>query len=221
MEKPNNDINTYYSKRASEYEQIYYREIPERQQEIAEIEEYLIELVNGKSVVELACGTGYWTERMSRTARCVLSSDYSLEMIAEAQKKDYVCPTQFVQADMYGMPVQRHSFDIAVFGFWFSHEPVQRYEKFFRLLKSFVKTTGQIWLLDNNSPAEGDQFKSTGTDEHGNNYKQRFLNNGEEYSVLKNYFEENQLKEIFEAEFDIEDLIYKKYYWHILLRPKQ
>lgn len=220
MNNPNNDINSYYSKRASEYEQIYYRDIPERQQEIADIERYLENLVTGKSILELACGTGYWTACMSKSAKCIISSDYSAEMISEAKKKTYICPTQFVQADMYSMPIPPHSVDMAIFGFWFSHEPKQKYEQFFKLIKSFVKKDGQIWLLDNNSPAEGDEYKSTGIDEYGNNYKQRFLNNGEEYSVLKNYFDEKLLIEIFEAEFEIKELIYKKYYWHILLKPK-
>ena len=54
-------LNEYYEKRAPFYEQIYYRDHEGRQNELAEERERLTELARGRSVLELAFGTGYWT----------------------------------------------------------------------------------------------------------------------------------------------------------------
>ena len=52
-------LEKYYSKRASEYEQIY--EKPERQHELEWLRNRIPMLFRGKTVLEVACGTGYWT----------------------------------------------------------------------------------------------------------------------------------------------------------------
>ena len=219
--KNEKDSNNYYNQRASEYEQIYYYDIPERRKEIDDEVARLKTLVKNKSVLELACGTGYWTTRISETARQIITSDISEQMITEAQKKEYHCSTHFVRSDLSNPPFAKESFDIIVLGFWFSHEPKQSYDSLIKSLQSLIKPDGQIWMIDNNPPAEGSQFKSKGSDEHGNNYKLRFLDNGSEFVVLKNYFTENSLKEIFSPYFNLKSIIFKKYYWSIVLENKK
>ena len=49
----------YYARRAQEYEQIYQK--PERQIKLALLKAYLIKLLAERDVLEVACGTGYWT----------------------------------------------------------------------------------------------------------------------------------------------------------------
>ncbi|MFZ1683717.1 MAG: class I SAM-dependent methyltransferase, partial [Candidatus Zixiibacteriota bacterium] len=98
-----NDKETadYYQKRAAEYEKIYYREVPERRKEIDDEADRLRDLVRGKRVLELACGTGYWTAVMSETASAITAVDLWPEMIAEAKKKRLVCPVEFAASDMF------------------------------------------------------------------------------------------------------------------------
>ncbi len=213
--------NEYYSKRASEYEQIYYRDNKERRQEIEDDVERLKVLAKGKSVLELACGTGYWTTQVSETALSVIATDFSDEMIVEAKKKEYHCPIQFMQADLHHLPFAEPSCDLLLLGFWFSHEPCQDYEKLFKTLLGQIKTHGKIWMIDNNPPAEGDKFQAVGKDAHGNNYKRRFLDDDTEYKILKNYFSKESLREIFEPYFEIESLIHNKYYWSTVLSAKR
>src|SRR5512143_3672924 len=117
------ETEDYYRARASEYEQIYYREVPKRRREIDEEVERVAKLVKGKSVHDLACGTGYWTQVISRTAKRVTAIDVSGEMLAEAKKKSYVAPVEFVEADMFTYTFEKKPFDIITVGFWFSHQP--------------------------------------------------------------------------------------------------
>jgi len=219
MKKPDSLIN-YYRLRAPEYEQIYYRDIPEKRRELADEATRLGHLVKGKSVLDLVCGTGYWTKVMAESATMVVATDISREMIAEARQKDYAQPVYFVLADLYRLPFANGTFDVVTLGFWFSHEPVQNYGPFLDELKSLAGEKGLIWMIDNNPPAEGPKYKSVGTDEFGNNYRQRYLDSGEEFAILKNYFAEDQLREIFSPQFEIESLIFNECYWSVVLKPR-
>ncbi|MEW6050754.1 MAG: class I SAM-dependent methyltransferase [Candidatus Zixiibacteriota bacterium] len=211
------DTVNYYRARAAEYEQIYYREVPERRQELADEVIRLRSLASGKTVLELACGTGYWTQVLSETARQVTAIDISPEMLSEAKKKPLGCPVEFVQGDMFSRQWPDHAFDLIAVGFWFSHQPRQEYDKLFDLYAHCVTDNGLIWMIDNNPPAEGSGHQTIGTDEFGNNYKQRFLDNGERYVILKNYFSEQDLLSLFSRRFRIIRMIYKTYYWSVQL----
>lgn len=217
MKKPDSLIH-YYRLRAPEYEQIYYRDFPAKRKELDDEATRLERLVEGKAVLDLACGTGYWTEVISRGANFIIASDISAEMIAEARKKEYGRLPQFVRADLYRLPFAAGAFDVVTLGFWFSHEPKQDYDRFFELIKPLVKEGGLFWMIDNNPPAEGPKLQSVGQDEFGNNYKQRFLDSGEEFAILKNYFSADQLRKILSPHFEIESLIYNECYWSVVLK---
>jgi len=217
MKRPDSIIN-YYSLRAPEYEQIYYRDIPQKRKELADEAARLARLVEGKSVLDLVCGTGYWTKVMAETAGIVVASDISEEMIVEARKKEYSQPVHFVRADLYRLPFAGGRFDIVTLGFWFSHEPVQNHGPFLDMLKSLAGDDGLVWMIDNNPPAEGPKYRSVGKDEFGNNYRQRFLDSGEEFAILKNYFTVSQLENILSPHFTIESLIYNECYWSVVLK---
>lgn len=217
MFKPDKQIE-YYTKRAPEYEQIYYRDIPERRKEIDDETIRLKHLVKDKNILDLACGTGYWTKIFSETARSITACDISNEMLNEAKNKNYSCPVEFLIADINQLPFKKNSFDFITLGFWFSHHPKQDYITLFKNLKSILKNNGTIWMIDNNPPTEGANLESAGDDEHLNNYKKRSLDNGEEYIIIKNYFSDDQLKQIFSPNFHINSLIFKKYYWSVVLK---
>ncbi len=209
----------YYRHRAAEYEQIYFREIPERRKEIDDEADRLRALVAGKAVLEMACGTGYWTKVMSETAAHVTASDIWPEMLAQAKQKQFGCPVEFIAADMFAHPWPEKAFDVVAVGFWFSHQPKQEFDNFFELLRKPLKPGGKVWLIDNNPPAEGTHHEFVRKDEFGNSFKRRYLENGEQHVILKNYYEEEELRRIFEPAMSIERMTYKKYYWSVVLKP--
>jgi ubiquinone/menaquinone biosynthesis C-methylase UbiE len=63
------ELQTYYSRRAREYELIY--EKPERQSDLAQLKRILRSLLASQTVLELACGTGYWTQVIAEKAKSV------------------------------------------------------------------------------------------------------------------------------------------------------
>jgi demethylmenaquinone methyltransferase/2-methoxy-6-polyprenyl-1,4-benzoquinol methylase len=59
-------MRDYYAARAPEYDRVYQK--PERQQDLRAIEAWLPSVFQAKSILEIACGTGYWTQFLSSTS---------------------------------------------------------------------------------------------------------------------------------------------------------
>jgi ubiquinone/menaquinone biosynthesis C-methylase UbiE len=83
----NTDIVTYYRDRAKEYEEIYFK--PERQEELKKLEDILKNVFKDKTVIEIACGTGYWTEKISETAKSIFATDINNLVLEVALSKKY------------------------------------------------------------------------------------------------------------------------------------
>lgn len=211
------EMEQYYRERAPEYEQIYYRDDPARRGAIDAEVARLKKLVAGKAVLELACGTGYWTAGMSRTAESILASDLSGEMIKEARSKTYDCPVEFVAADMFSHDFGLAAFDVVALGFWYSHQPRQELGPLYEVLERPLKPGGRIWMVENNPPAEGSANHSVRKDKYGNNFKKRYLDDGREFVILKNYFERAELAALLSERYEILSLDYGTYYWSAVL----
>ena len=85
------DLVTYYAKRAAEYEAIYQK--PERQSDLRELENLLRRDFAGRNVLEIACGTGYWTERVASVADSIVALDIN-ESVLEIGFSDEACLNQ-------------------------------------------------------------------------------------------------------------------------------
>ena len=110
----------YYSRRAHEYERIYQK--PERQADLARLTEHLRCAAAGRRVLELACGTGYWTAALANAAESILATDASEEVLEVARAKR-LDPSRvsFTRADAYN-PMQRsRDFTAGLAAFWWSH----------------------------------------------------------------------------------------------------
>lgn len=221
-EKPGDDqqLIQYYRQRASEYEQIYYRDQPARRAELEANIEPLKAMVRDRTVLDLACGTGYWLEKMSETARYLVAADISREMIAEARGKNFIHPVDFVNADLHRAPFRDGQFEVVTLGFWYSHHPRQAYDDLFDTICRPLKSAGRVWMIDNNPPAEGITRESAGYDEQGNHYTWRSLNNGKKFVIMKNYPSEQELREALGARFLIDKLTFGTFYWSVELTAR-
>jgi len=66
----------YYGQRAPEYEDIYRRNDPVRQTELNEIGQIVRTTFLGKRVLEVACGTGFWTQIIAEGAETAAKEDW-------------------------------------------------------------------------------------------------------------------------------------------------
>src|SRR5437762_7737196 len=93
-------IESYYAKRAKEYERIYTK--AERQDDLQTLRTSLAETFRRKRVLEIACGTGYWTEVLARSAASVTAVDINDEVLELARAK--LLTARFERGDVYALP---------------------------------------------------------------------------------------------------------------------
>lgn len=206
------ELVDYYRRRAGEYEKIY--AWPERQADLAILEKTIPERLKGRSVIEVACGTGYWTERISRTAKRIVATDVAPEPMAIARSKTYSCPVELRSADAYLLPDSLGSFDAAFAGFWWSHVPLSRRQAFLDSLHARLAPGSRVVLFDNRY-VEGAMHPIAETDAEGNTYQRRRLEDGSENRVLKNFPSEEELRACFTRKLDYLAL---RYYWLVEYR---
>lgn len=207
----NKNLVSYYSERAKEYEKIYQN--PAEQEDLQTSEKIFQDLFARKTVLEIACGTGYWTERIAKTATSIYATDIneSVIEIAKARQKDNII---FAVADMFDFTPDE-KFDAVFAGFIWSHILLEDLDKFIEKLKSFLKPNGTIVFIDGNAVAgtNHDLKNITKTDEYGNTFQTRKLENGSSHLVLKNFpTKEFLVQKLSKIATDI-NFINLKYYW--------
>ena len=185
----------YYAKRAAEYERIFDK--PERQADLAVLRKRVAQLFSGRTVLELACGTGWWTEHIAPHAREVTAIDANEEVLAIARAKAY--PPQrvrFSKGDAYAPPDcgSRHirPHDALFAGFWWSHVPLARLDAFLASATRAVASGALIAFLDNRY-VEGSSTPIARRDAEGDTWQQRTLADGSSHEVLKNFPGEDEL----------------------------
>lgn len=206
----NEDLIYYYNKRAKEYEIIYDK--PERQNDLAKAKELLQTTFLNKQVLEVACGTGYWTESIAATAKEILATDVNDAVIEIARSKTYVnTKVRFERKDIFQL--QSNIKHESLFGgFIWSHIKLQELNRFIITINDLVKTGGTIVLMDNNY-VEGSNTPLSGTDEFGNTYQERKLEDGTMHKVLKNFLNEKFMHEILSNKARDIEIINLKYFW--------
>jgi SAM-dependent methyltransferase len=205
------ELVDYYRRRASVYEAIY--EKPERQDDLEFIRQALAPRLQGARVLEIACGTGYWTERIAPAAASVVATDLADETLRIAQAKRYPPrKLSFLVADAYALSRELGTFDAAFAGFWWSHIPLARIDEFLVSLHSRLERGARVLFLDNRY-VEGNSTPISEVDADGNTYQLRSLPGGTTVRVLKNFPSEAELRERlsrFTAALRFELL---QYYW--------
>jgi len=211
-----NDLVSYYHQRAKEYEKIYSK--PERQNDILQSAEQLQDLFRDKDIFEIACGTGFWTQFISQSARSVLATDVNLAVIEIARQKKISNPAVvFEVADLYKFNPDK-KFQSVFGGFIWSHILKQDLPQFYKTLNSFVGKDGTIVLMDNRY-VEGSNHPITRTDEFGNTYQVRKLEDGSTHEVLKNFATEEFLKQVLEGLGAELVFIPLNYFWILSYKP--
>jgi ubiquinone/menaquinone biosynthesis C-methylase UbiE len=201
-------LETYYAKRAAEYEKIF--EKPERQADLARMRVDIPALFACERVLEIACGTGYWTPLIAAKAESVLATDYNEETLAIARSKRYPKGNvRFERADAYALPAWPQKFSACYAGFWWSHVPVRKLERFLAGLHARLQPGARVLFMDNRY-VEGSSTPISRTDGEGNTYQSRKLADGSRHEVLKNFPSAADLRALLGPGVEITEY---EYYW--------
>jgi SAM-dependent methyltransferase len=142
------DQVAYYRARAPEYDRTAYGDDLAGAQ--ARIARTLDRLAPSGSILELACGTGMWTEALAARAEHLLAVDTSPEAldIARARVSEEVRLqiADVLRDDPPWSPVER--FDIVVMAFWLSHVPRSRAMPFLDRVGSWLVPGGRLLIVD-------------------------------------------------------------------------
>ncbi|MEM6321736.1 MAG: methyltransferase domain-containing protein [Bacteroidota bacterium] len=211
-------IKNYYQKRAKEYELVYKK--PERQLDLTHLHTFLKEQFKNKYVLEVACGTGYWTKTIAESCTEICAIDNSEEVLKLAHSKSYPPNTVvFGQYDLWQFGEEHNEFDSVFGGFIWSHILKKDLPKFLKILLQQTHAKGELIFIDNKY-VEGSSTPISRTDEDGNTYQIRQLQNGEEYEVLKNFPTKAEVMALV-AELGVE-MEWKEleYYWILKLKRR-
>jgi SAM-dependent methyltransferase len=203
-------MQSYYAARAAEYDRIYLK--PERQADLRAIEQWLPPKFTGARVIEVACGTGYWTQFIAPVAARVLALDTAPETISIAKSRVPAGKVDFLVGDAYALPPSIGQFDAAFAGFWFSHVPTARRREFLLGLAARLEPGARVVFLDNRY-VEGSSTPVSARDAEGNTFQARRLGDGSAHQVLKNFPSEAVLLALVAGLGERPVFTTWKYYW--------
>lgn len=186
---------SYYQARAGEYDEWFLRQGrydrgPEINRqwftEVEEVRRALDAFAPGGDVLELAGGTGLWTEQLLRQAGRVTVVDSSPEMLALNRERLQSDRVRYIQADLFSW-LPDAQYDVVFFGFWLSHVPADRFAAFWKLVRRSLHSDGRVFFVD----SRYDQ-SSTAVDHELEGPESaavtRRLNDGREYRIVKRYY---------------------------------
>jgi ubiquinone/menaquinone biosynthesis C-methylase UbiE len=177
-------LRAYYAARAPYYDAVYDK--PERIADIALLRNFLPARFAGRRVIEVACGTGYWSQFIAPAAYSLVATDLIAEPLEFAKQRPSSVDAQFVQADAYDLPTLLGKFNAAFAGLWLSHVPIGQRSKFFSSLHSLLEPGSPVVLIDN-SEVQCQEYPIAESDSEGNTYQSRPLRDASVHQVLKNF----------------------------------
>jgi SAM-dependent methyltransferase len=190
----------YYRARAHEYDEWFFRRGrydrgPELNQrwfdQIEEVQRALDEFRPAGRVLELACGTGLWTQRLLDHAHCITAVDAAPEMLALNHQRVQSSRVRYVHADLFRWrPVEQYN--VVFFSFWLSHVPPRRFKKFWELVRLSLEPDGRVFFLDSlHEPT------STAVDHDVPDPRDiivsRRLNDGRTFQICKVFYQPDEL----------------------------
>lgn len=153
----------YYRARAPEYDDWWFKrgrfqrppEVRRRwASEVARLDASLEAFDPRGDVLELAAGTGLFTQRLAACAASVTAVDASPEALVRNQERVGAGGSvEYVLADVFAWEPPRR-FDVVFFSFWISHVPPGRFDAFWDLVDRALVLGGRAYLIDNEVPRD-------------------------------------------------------------------
>jgi SAM-dependent methyltransferase len=192
----------YYRARAAEYDEWWLRQgrydrgpaiNAQWFTEAAEVRAALAAFHPSGRILELACGTGIWTEQLLPFSSRLTAVDASAEMLKINAARLGSSDIRYVEADLFQwQPAAGERYDTIFFGFWLSHVPAASFEDFWELVRRCLAPGGRVFFVDSRR-----QETSTARDHVLPNPEAtvltRRLNDGREFQVYKVFYDPEDL----------------------------
>lgn len=180
------DQVAYYRHRAIEYDATAYGNVAAARARIARL---VAEMHPSGRVLEIACGTGLWTEALAGVADTVVAIDAAPEAVAIARERVTSGNIRFEVADVF-MWATDDRFDVIFFSAWLSHVPMSRFEQFWLMLRRLLADDGRVLFIDEHIDVRGKEAYVPGMDE----IVERRLSDGRTFRVVKNFIDPEALQ---------------------------
>lgn len=176
----------YYRRRAGEYDATAYGDVVAAR---ARIDRLVAQMRPSGTVLEIACGTGLWTEALAGVADTVTALDVAPEAVAIARDRVGTSNVSFVVADVFSWTTTAR-FDVVFFSAWLSHVPTTRFERFWQLLRGLLTEGGRVLFVDEHVEGRDKETYVPGEDE----IVERRLQDGSTFQIVKNFVDPAQLE---------------------------
>lgn len=181
------DQVSYYRRRAGEYDATAYGDVVAAGERIAR----LVALMRPtRRVLEIACGTGLWTQALAGAADTVTAIDAAPEALAIARDRVTSGNVTFEVADVFSWTTDDR-FDVVFFSAWLSHVPMSRFDEFWRKLRDLLVEGGRVLFIDEHVDVREKEAFVPGADE----IVERTLRDGTTYRIVKNFVDPQALRE--------------------------
>lgn len=195
----------YYRARAGEYDewalrQGRYDRGPEANArwhgEVAQVADALYGFLAERpiaSALEIAAGTGLWTQRIAPSVQRLTALDAAPETLAINRERlgELAGRVTYVTADIFTWdPGER--FDAIFFGFWLSHIPPERFDGFWASVRAWLKPEGRVFLVDSlyNDQSTARDHQLEGPEA---TTVERKLSDGQRYRIVKVFYTPERL----------------------------
>lgn len=191
----------YYRARAREYDQWWFRKgrydrgLEDNAQwfsDSADVASALEAFRPSGRVLELACGTGIWSERLLPFASSLVVIDGSNEMLELTKHRLRSTSVQYLQADLFEWE-PTETFDVVFFSFWLSHVPPARFTEFWTLIRRCLAPQGRVFFVDSRH-----EPTSTAVDHRLPGSEavtlRRRLDDGREFQIYKIFYAASELE---------------------------
>jgi SAM-dependent methyltransferase len=187
-------MEEYYRERAKEYDDFY--RVARRENDLARLRAWVVERVRGRTILEIAAGTGYWTAVAAPAAKAITATDYNAETLAIAARRQLPRHVTLIAADAYRLPQFADTFDLGMAMLWWSHVEKQRRDELLCHFTGRLTRKASVLMVDQ-CYREGLSSPISRRDEFDNLYTTRKLANGAMYEIVKNYPTDEELRDTF------------------------
>jgi ubiquinone/menaquinone biosynthesis C-methylase UbiE len=187
-----NEQMAYYRAQAPEYDEVT-ENIEELKGAFSRAKALLHQMGPYEQVLELACGTGTWTQVLLPIAHDITAIDAAPEMLAIARQKLGNANVSYQQTDVFQWE-PRQEYDLVFFANWLSHVLPKDLDAFLGKISRAVRPGGHLAVIDQSAPFPEDREIMT-EGEGGSLYARRSLRNGEAFTIVKVFYEVTSLQE--------------------------